>query len=40
MAIDLMSLEPQRISRNLRGKYMLFYGQPGGHYAALIGDNY
>lgn len=29
MAIDLLSLEPQRISRNLRGKFMLFYGAPG-----------
>lgn len=28
MAIDLLSLEPTRISRNLKGKYMLFYGEP------------
>ena len=26
--IDLMKLEPVQISRNLRGKYMLFYGNP------------
>lgn len=26
--IDLMKLEPTKISRNLRGKYMLFYGLP------------
>lgn len=26
--IDLLNLEPTRISRNLRGKYMLFYGLP------------
>jgi hypothetical protein len=28
MAIDLLSLEPTRISRNLKGKYMLMYGEP------------
>lgn len=27
--IDLMALEPQMISKDLRGKYMLFYGLPG-----------
>lgn len=27
--IDLMNLEPQKISRNLRGKFLLLYGQPG-----------
>lgn len=29
MAIDLMVLEPQQISKNLRGKTMLIYGDPG-----------
>ena len=29
MAIDLMALEPQRISKNLRGKYVLLFGLPG-----------
>ena len=29
MAIDLLSLEPQQISKNLRGKYMMLYGLPG-----------
>ena len=29
MAIDLLNLEPQRISRNLKGKFMMFYGLPG-----------
>lgn len=29
MAIDLMALEPQKISRNLRGKFALFFGLPG-----------
>ncbi len=28
MAIDLLSLEPQKISRNLRGKFILVYGDP------------
>lgn len=28
MAIDLMALEPQIISKNLRGKYILLYGLP------------
>ncbi len=27
--IDLLSLEPQRISRDLKGKYILLYGLPG-----------
>lgn len=27
--IDLLSLEPQRISRDLRGKYLFAYGDPG-----------
>lgn len=27
--IDLMSLQPQKISRDLRGKFMLAYGDPG-----------
>ena len=27
--IDLLGLEPQVISKNLRGKYILLYGQPG-----------
>lgn len=29
MAIDLLSLEPQQISKNLRGKYIMLYGLPG-----------
>lgn len=29
MSIDLMALEPQKISKNLRGKYIMIYGQPG-----------
>lgn len=29
MAIDLMALEPQKISKNLRGKFILAYGKPG-----------
>lgn len=29
MAIDLLNLEPQRISRNLRGKYLCIYSLPG-----------
>lgn len=28
MAIDLLALEPQTISRNLKGKYAMFYGLP------------
>lgn len=28
MAIDILSLEPTTISRNLKGKYMLVYGAP------------
>lgn len=29
MAIDLMKLEPQRISRNLKGKFVMVYGREG-----------
>lgn len=29
MAIDLMSLEPQKISRSLKGKFIMLYGLPG-----------
>lgn len=29
MAIDLLALEPQVISKNLRGKYIMLYGLPG-----------
>lgn len=29
MAIDLLNLEPQRISKNLKGKYIMLYGLPG-----------
>lgn len=36
MAIDLMALEPQQISKNLKGKYILLYGLPGGLYACYI----
>lgn len=28
MAVDLLNLEPTKISRDLKGKYMLFYGLP------------
>ena len=28
MALDLLSLEPQQISKNLKGKYFLIYGDP------------
>lgn len=27
--IDLLSLEPQSISKDLKGKYILLYGLPG-----------
>ena len=27
MAIDLMALEPQKISKDLKGKYILLYGE-------------
>ena len=27
--IDLLNLEPQKISRDLRGKFTLVYGDPG-----------
>jgi replication-associated recombination protein RarA len=27
--IDLLNLEPQVISKNLKGKYAMFYGLPG-----------
>lgn len=27
--VDLMALEPQKISRNLKGKYIMLYGLPG-----------
>lgn len=29
MAIDLLNLQPQKISKNLRGKTLLVYGEPG-----------
>lgn len=29
MAIDLLNLQPQQISKNLRGKYIMLYGLPG-----------
>lgn len=29
MAIDLLNLQPQMISKNLRGKYIMLYGLPG-----------
>ena len=35
MAIDLMALEPQKISKNLRGKFILAYGKPGVGKASL-----
>lgn len=28
MAINLMELQPQVISRNLRGKFIMIYGEP------------
>jgi hypothetical protein len=29
MAIDLLNLEPQKISKDLKGKFTLIYGQAG-----------
>lgn len=29
MAVDLLALKPQQISKNLRGKYIMLYGLPG-----------
>lgn len=29
MEVDLLNLEPQHISRNLKGKFILVYGEPG-----------
>jgi DNA replication protein DnaC len=29
MAINLMELQPQRISRSLKGKFVFLYGLPG-----------
>ena len=29
MPIDLLNLQPQKISKNLKGKYILLYGLPG-----------
>lgn len=28
MALDLLTLEPQQISRDLKGKFFLLYGPP------------
>ena len=28
MAIDLLSLQPNVVSRNLKGKYVMIYGKP------------
>lgn len=28
MAIDLLSLQPNVVSRNLEGKYVMLYGKP------------
>nr|DAG74458.1 MAG TPA: hypothetical protein [Caudoviricetes sp.] len=28
MAIDLLSLQPNIVSRNLKGKYVMLYGKP------------
>ena len=28
MAIDLLSFEPNVVSRNLKGKYVMLYGKP------------
>lgn len=28
MSIDLLNLEPQKISKNLKGKFSLIYGAP------------
>lgn len=28
MAIDLMTLKPQRISKNLKGKFVMVFGLP------------
>lgn len=29
MAIDLLQLEPTKISRDLKGKFVCLYGEPG-----------
>ena len=29
MALDLKNLQPQQISKDLRGKYIMLYGLPG-----------
>lgn len=29
MAIDLLNLQPQQISKNLKGKFIMVYGLPG-----------
>lgn len=29
MAVNLMALEPQKISRSLKGKFIFLYGLPG-----------
>lgn len=33
--INLLELEPQKISKNLTGKYSLIYGAPGFVYKSL-----
>lgn len=38
MAIDLLALEPQVISKNLRGKYIMLYGKPGIGKTSLAAD--
>ena len=38
MAIDLKSLEPTKISRDLKGKYVLIYSLPKKHLISLT-DN-
>lgn len=35
MAVDLLSLEPQEISRNLKGKYIMVYGPASHNWSAL-----
>ena len=38
MAIDLLTLEPQQISKNLKGKYILLYGNPKCGKTSLAAD--
>lgn len=35
MGIDLLALEPQKISKNLKGKFIMVYGLPKTLWATL-----